>query len=116
HDSPPCVKESIPMTLNHDVPALAPLLARFASSRFTRRRALQAAGMATLAAGMTPAVMVAQSHDHAPAQDQASPVPGPRADGTNLWKVVVGGMDMEAGIDTHAFFPGEITINAGDSI
>lgn len=96
--------------------SLATLLARSTSSRFTRRHALQAAGMATLVAGMTPYVTFGQSHDHTSAQDQASPMPGPRDDGTNLWKVVVGGMDMEAGIDTHAFFPGEITINAGDAI
>ncbi len=25
-------------------------------------------------------------------------------------------MDMETGIDLHAFFPGDITVNAGDSI
>jgi plastocyanin len=46
----------------------------------------------------------------------ASPVPGPRDDGTNLWQVQVGGMDMEERIDMHAFFPKEITINAGDGI
>ena len=46
----------------------------------------------------------------------ATPVLGPQADGTNLWKVQVGGMDMEAGIDMHAFFPAEITVNAGDSV
>ena len=33
-----------------------------------------------------------------------------------FWKVQVGGMDMEAGIDRHAFFPKEMTVNAGDSI
>ncbi len=94
----------------------ASLVAPFASSRFTRRHALQTAGFAALAAGLAPTVASAQVHDHEAAQDQASPVPGPREDGTNLWKVSVGGMDMEAGIDTHAFFPGEITINAGDAI
>ena len=48
--------------------------------------------------------------------EQATPVLGPRDDGTNLWKVTVGGMDMEHGVDLHAFFPGEITVNAGDAI
>ena len=46
----------------------------------------------------------------------STPVLGPRADGTNLWKVQVGGMDMDNGIDMHAFFPKEITVNAGDSV
>lgn len=46
----------------------------------------------------------------------ASPVPGPQPDGTNLWQVTVGGMDMENAIDLQAFFPSQITINAGDSV
>jgi plastocyanin len=46
----------------------------------------------------------------------ATPALGPQADGTNVWKVQVGGMDMESGIDMHAFFPRDVTINAGDSI
>ncbi len=46
----------------------------------------------------------------------AAPVLGTQADGTNLWKVQVGGMDMENLLDLQAFFPGEITINAGDQI
>ena len=46
----------------------------------------------------------------------ASPVPGPQADGTNLWKVQVGAMDMENKLDLQGFFPGEITVNAGDQI
>ncbi|MBA3275924.1 MAG: hypothetical protein H0T72_09025, partial [Chloroflexia bacterium] len=46
----------------------------------------------------------------AQATPDASPVAGPRDDGTNLWKVQVGGMDMENQIDLHAFFPEEVTI------
>jgi plastocyanin len=46
----------------------------------------------------------------------ATPALGPQADGSNLWKVQVGGMDMATSTDMHAFFPGEITINAGDTI
>jgi plastocyanin len=54
---------------------------------------------------------------HSNHQDAAaSPVPGPQADGTNLWKVQIGGMDMENKLDFQGFFPGEITINAGDQI
>lgn len=46
----------------------------------------------------------------------ATPVVGPQADGTTLWKVVVGGIDMENMVEYHGFFPGELTINAGDSV
>ncbi len=46
----------------------------------------------------------------------AEPVLGPQADGSNVWKVQVGGMDMESGTDLQAFFPKEITINAGDTV
>ena len=46
----------------------------------------------------------------------ATPALGAQADGSTLWKVAIGGMDMENEIEYHAFFPGEITINAGDSI
>lgn len=46
----------------------------------------------------------------------ASPVPGPQEDGSTLWKVLIGGMDMDTEVEYHAFLPGEITINAGDSI
>jgi plastocyanin len=50
-------------------------------------------------------------------QDElGTPVPGVQAEGTNLWRVQVGGMDTNAGIDFQGFFPGEITINAGDTI
>ncbi len=33
-----------------------------------------------------------------------------------IWRVVISAMDMENEIEYHAFFPGEITIIAGDSI
>jgi plastocyanin len=46
----------------------------------------------------------------------ATPQVGPRPDGTTLWRVQVGAMDMDNKLDFHAFFPGEITVNAGDSI
>jgi plastocyanin len=55
-------------------------------------------------------------------QDAATPAPastpqlGEQPDGTHLWRVQVAGMEMENLIDTQAFFPKEITINAGDSI
>lgn len=55
-------------------------------------------------------------------QDAGTPAPaatpqlGEQPDGTHLWRVRVAGMDMENLIDTQAFFPSEITINAGDAI
>src|SRR4051794_40794305 len=50
------------------------------------------------------------------AMDMATPVLGAQANGTNVWRVRVGSMDMERVIEYQAFLPGEITINAGDSI
>lgn len=44
------------------------------------------------------------------------PTPGPRSDGTNLWHVKVGAMNMDYGLDFQSFLPKEITINAGDAI
>jgi plastocyanin len=55
-------------------------------------------------------------------QDAGTPAPastpqlGEQPDGSHIWKVQVAGMDMENLIDTQAFFPKEITINAGDAI
>ena len=55
-------------------------------------------------------------------QDAGTPAPaatpplGNQPDGTHIWRVRVAGMDMENSIDLQAFFPGEITINAGDAI
>jgi plastocyanin len=51
-----------------------------------------------------------------PTADAAAPQVGQRPDGTYLWRVRVAGMDQENLIDLQAFFPGEITINAGDAI
>jgi plastocyanin len=70
--------------------------------------------------GLATAGLLAVGRSAGAFQDTASPVAapqvGPQADGSTLWKVVVGGMDMENMIEYHGFFPGEITINAGDSI
>ena len=46
----------------------------------------------------------------------APPTLGEQPDGTHLWRVRVAGMDEENLIDMQAFFPKEITINAGDGI
>ena len=46
----------------------------------------------------------------------AMPQPGERPDGTRLWRVRVAGMDEENRIDLQSFFPGTLTINAGDAV
>jgi plastocyanin len=84
------------------------------AAHITRRRLMGLIAATGAAAGMAPLL-----GSHAAAQSGtpvATPVPGPRADGTNLWKVLVGGMDAENGLDLQAFFPSEITVNAGDAI
>ena len=96
-------------------------MSRGASGARTRqidRRALLKAGGAL---GITGLALLPSARNGATAHSNhqdapASPIPGPQADGTNLWKVTVGGMDMENQLDLQAFFPGEITINAGDQI
>jgi plastocyanin len=87
---------------------------RYLAGKIDRRQALKligALGIGAGAAAVTRGVSVSAHQEAA-----ATPVIGPREDGTNLWKVQVGGMDMANAIDTHAFYPSEITINAGDSI
>lgn len=83
----------------------------------SRRKTVQVLGALGLSAAILPAagrsVLASGAHQASPT---ASPVPGPREDGTMLWQVRVGGMDMDNAIDFHAFFPKEITINAGDGI
>jgi plastocyanin len=97
----------------------------------TRRRMLQLLGATGLAVTATSALTrqvfaggsaarfggLSRFQDGTPeAMPMATPVIGAQADGSTLWKVLVGGMDMENAIEYHGFFPGEITINAGDSI
>jgi plastocyanin len=57
-----------------------------------------------------------QEATESPATAGEPPVLGAQPDGTYLWRVGVAGMDEEHFIDMQAFFPGEITINAGDGI
>src|SRR4051794_39084550 len=82
----------------------------------SRRQVLRGIGGLSLAAAGLAAFGRAAGAQEASPVPAATPVIGPQADGTTLWKVVVGGMDMENMIEYHGFFPGEITINAGDSI
>jgi plastocyanin len=95
---------------------LTDIVAHSRSGRITRRRALQLAGAAGLVGIAGPALGGVRAAAQDTATPVASPAVGPQADGTTLWKVQVGGMDMETGIDLQAFFPGEITINTGDTI
>ncbi len=46
----------------------------------------------------------------------SGPALGDQPDGSYVWKVQVGGMDMEHELDLQAFFPGTLTVNAGDSV
>jgi plastocyanin len=91
-----------------------------APAQIDRRTLLKAGGtlgLATLALGVLPrSIQRASAHQEGTPMAMASPVLGPQADGSNLWKVQVGGMDMENQLDLQAFFPGEITVNAGDQI
>lgn len=46
----------------------------------------------------------------------AGPTLGEQPDGSYVWKVLVGGMDMQHELDLQAFFPGTLTVNAGDTV
>src|SRR4029078_3869082 len=103
---------------------VAEIISRYRRRRISRRHALRLLG----ALGLSGVAGSARMRSDTIAQDKMSPMPmgtmepmgtppvGPQIDGTTVWKVQVGGMDMETGIDMHAFFPGEVTINAGDSV
>ncbi len=89
--------------------------------RIDRRSLLKAGGalgLTGLALGLMPrSVRNASAHQDGGTPPAAvTPIVGPQDDGTNLWHVQVGGMDMENNLDFQGFFPGEITINAGDKI
>jgi plastocyanin len=89
------------------------IIGRYTAGRIDRRKAIKLLG----ALGVTAAGLSALGKSAAAHQEMAAtPEVGPRADGTNVWKVQVGGMDMETSTDIHSFFPKEITINAGDTI
>lgn len=92
-------------------------IGRQLTAAFDRRRLLQLLGGAGLGlAGVSALGGVNAGLAHQDQEAGATPVPGPQEDGSTLWKVQIGGMDMETAVEYHGFFPGEITINAGDSI
>ncbi|MGH2534534.1 MAG: plastocyanin/azurin family copper-binding protein [Thermomicrobiales bacterium] len=117
------------MTFDMRNQVLVEAIARYEAGRMSRRQLLRTMGGLGLGAvGALALGKVASAAPHgghaALARNQeggtppavATPEVGPRADGTTLWKVLVGGHDMENKLDFQGFFPGEITINAGDSI
>lgn len=94
--------------------AVLSLTAAGAVTLGTRRLAASGAGEAR-PASQTLHVAVMQDHPATPAA-ATGPELGERADGTYVWRVRVAGMDMENMIDAQAFFPTELTINAGDAV
>ncbi|MDQ3045805.1 MAG: hypothetical protein M3R06_11760, partial [Chloroflexota bacterium] len=115
---------------------IARAITRYRQGRLSRREALRLLGAAGLTATAAVALLgrggapvrATASGGHgvhyAALRQEASGTPPPpptlgeQPDGSNVWKVVVGGfseneMDM---IEAVAFLPGEITINAGDAI
>ncbi len=122
----------------------AQVLRRYRSGRLSRREGLQllgALGLTTAGVGAiglgviraratsAPSVIGSQGHgrhggweiallrqDAGTPPAVATPPLGEQPDGTHVWRVRVAGLEMENLIDTQAFFPKEITINAGDAI
>ncbi len=92
-----------------------PVLREF---QLSRRRALQLLG----GAGLGAAGLLALPRASFAQEGEGSPVPavtpqiGPQSDGSTMWRVQVAEMNMEEQYEFHAFFPGEITVNEGDSI
>lgn len=85
------------------------------SSRYRTRRITRRATLALLAGTSLAGTRVLRALGQ-DAAAPATPTLGEQADGTVTWRVQAGHMDMAQGIDAMAFFPGEITINAGDRI
>ncbi len=97
------------------------LVSRYQDGMLDRRGVLRALGALGISAAALPAfVRAAAAQDATPGAEgpppAATPVLGEQADGTTVWRVLVGGMDMMAMLEINAFLPGEITVNAGDSI
>lgn len=119
------------MAIDTRVAAIQRVMMRYQAGQMNRRqvvKALSGLGLATTGlalfgraatkagsgAGQT-ASSQAKFQEGAP-PPAATPVLGQRADGTTVWRVLAGGMDMAALLEVNAFLPGEITINAGDSV
>jgi plastocyanin len=97
--------------------AVAETIDGLRSGRLSRREALRLLGGAGLAsAGLLALGRHAFAQDNGTPPAMATPQIGQQADGSTLWRVKVADMKMEELTELHVFFPGEITINAGDSI
>jgi plastocyanin len=113
----------------------AAMLRRHDVDRMSRRKVLgplgmlglTAAGVAVLGRSRAPRTKASpsgghQGHRGALLQDAGTPPPVPppqpglRPDGTRLWRVRASGGSEADQIEAMAFFPSEITINAGDAI
>lgn len=104
------------MPVNPRVRTLQGIAVRREPTQVNRREVIRIAGGLGLAtAGLLALGRRSGAQEGTPAP-MVTPVVGPQADGSTLWKVLVGGMDMANKVEYHGFFPGEITINAGDSI
>src|SRR4051794_19767254 len=93
--------------MNHELRRhIGELLADYQQGRVSRRRALHVLGALGLSGigGQALLRTSALAQDAATPEAAATPMLGPQADGTNVWMVQVGGMDMENSIDMHAFF------------
>lgn len=133
-----------PMNRDEQLAIVTAIMQRHRSGLVTRREALRmfaglglgatgfgalgfGAGGAMTSGARAPA-MPAAAHAHRALrtalfrQDTGTPVPaatptlGERPDGSRVWRVRVAGMDAASMVETQAFFPKEITINAGDAI
>ncbi|MBA2557985.1 MAG: hypothetical protein H0V12_11685 [Chloroflexi bacterium] len=108
------------------------LMTEYLTQRLNRRAALAlVAGLGLTAGGAVTTVAApagrlqmrlaqGEATPEAPVQEAdappATPELGEQPDGTMTWRVQVGGMSHEEMIEAMAFFPEEITINAGDRI
>lgn len=116
------------------VAALQRAMTRYHAGRMSRRDVLGLAGklgltaaaVALLGATKASAASPKGHSGHNARLQEGSPEGGPppvatpqlgeQPDGTRIWKVLAGAMIMEELAEINAFLPGEITINAGDSI
>lgn len=88
------------------------------TSHVTRRDALRLLGGGSLAlAGLsTLGRQITFAQEGGTPAAVVTPQIGAQSDGSTMWRVKVGEMDMAEQVEFHAFFPEEITIAAGDSI
>ena len=103
----------------HEPATLAALTTRWRTRRMSRRAAVSLMTGIGLTAGgavILPPSAFARQEGGTPVAPPATPALGEQADGTMTWRVQAGHMDMADLIEAMAFFPGEITINAGDRI